>query len=498
MPFPSGRRGVVGVVVETARALGAAEESTALKAKVVQPGGKKLRAIAVVAPELCTQAHDALRIVFAPEVIGIHEGLLAVNGRAVNQRFSLPVTALPRPGDLPAWASGMEQALDVLQRAETSSLELLQDTKMDRIRDWSKRVSADGPASSHDPPIVVAPNDAAPLSDNASRREQEKEARRRLRQAQQAAPLSTLTSVVPEEPDNADSDHGDEGSHKVQRTSPSRWSSSFAAMKKNQSAVPRPRSADAGPTVAPRLTGTGAGAGAGAGSGVAARHHSDSRVQRAPLASGSMCCLCYAEVGASSAYSLSADTYCANDFRALFLKPRKRAALVGKLLSEGRAGFVAALPDVSLQGLKLRDVHVAQAAFRRTPSHHKGVALRKDCVALYQGLLEALLKSGDVPSLVDIMREVNSALPERQPVVSELDFLVVLARLADENRSSFSTRVSTRLRSLRKGRKEAEDDGTLAAHARRSGAALAGTAEQPYSRFSLSAPSPAAGQWMMY
>ena len=34
MPFPSGRRGVVGVVVETARALGAAEESTALKAKV--------------------------------------------------------------------------------------------------------------------------------------------------------------------------------------------------------------------------------------------------------------------------------------------------------------------------------------------------------------------------------------------------------------------------------------------------------------------------------
>jgi hypothetical protein len=234
----------------------------------------------------------------------------------------------------------------------------------------------------------------------------------------------------------------------------------------------------------------------------ASRNMSERRTQAAPLAVGDMCCLCYGKLGAGNAYSLEKNTYCAQDFRALFFKSRKRQALVNKLMAEGRAGVAATLPDVSLQGLKLRDVHLAQASFRRAPSHYESVALRKDCVALLQQLLPELLKSSDVPPLVNVMCTVSTALPERQIVVSELEFLAVLAQLVGQNRSNFSSRVSTRLRSLRKGSKDSNDH-TLGGRASRSSSSVE-VAEEPYavgqhiSHISAAAVSPAAAQWMLY
>lgn len=237
------------------------------------------------------------------------------------------------------------------------------------------------------------------------------------------------------------------------------------------------------------------------------RNMSDRRAQAAPLAVGDICCMCYSELGAGNAYSLEKNTYCAQDFRALFFKSRKRQALVNKLMAEGRAGVVAKLPNVSLQGLKLRDVHLAQASFRRAPSHHESVALRKDCVALLQQLLPELLKSSDMPPLVHVMHIVNTALPERQIVVSEVEFLTVLAQLVGQNRSNFSSRVSTRLRSLRKGSKD-NSDHMLGGRASRSSSsgdvAMPLSLEEPYtvgqhiSHLPAANVSPAAAQWMMY
>jgi len=385
-----------------------AAEALKLKARVIEPDGKRLPArITMDSRQPAGRNCDVLRIVFQPQRTGLHQVVVSVDGVLVPRKFAVAVPELPT---LPQQSSGEDSSgIKPLAGLPASirpnplgsdeDVELIRQ-KIERTRVWAMQQAE----------IEMNEMQLPGLEEQMS-------------MATQKAPSeSAATSIQPYVSDGEDIIDealaltvigSDDVDIEMRPHSPTSVATTSIIRSRSppraSSQVPRPMS------VTEQLV---------------------------------VCCICQRQLPGSDCYTLTKFLFCPNDFRGFYLRRKKRRQIADKLRSQGQEDLLMSLPQVSLHGLRLKDVTTAQKSFRRCETFIGGVILQADCYPLLVKVLE-MIAPGNTPTNEELKRVVIATPLESDIIIRETEFLLMLAKLLDVCSRNFTNRAALMFRRRR-------------------------------------------------